>query len=185
MTRLTILAAAAAALAFPAAALAQDDPALTAFQQVCVASGGNYTQMLSAATSGGWTETQVVPETDTAVSITSQAAREKSVNGFTLTLLANQGLRHTRSGDVPQSVCKISVNKADPGVITRSTTWLGFPQDGGDNTLAVYYVKPGGAQPTHVPTNGLNAAMASGGFSIIKVQQDSGSAIFVYTTYSK
>jgi hypothetical protein len=185
MTRLTILAAAAAALAFPAVASAQDDPALAAFETVCVASGGNYAQMLSAATSGGWTDTQVVPETDTAVSITSQAAREKTVDGVTLTLLVNQGLRHTRSGDVPQSVCKISDGRPDPGVITRSTAWLGFAQDSGDATLAVYYVKPGGVRPAHVPSDGLNAAMAAGGFSIIKVQQDQGSAIFVYTTYSK
>jgi hypothetical protein len=119
------------------------------------------------------------------VSITSQAAREKSVNGVTLTLLVNQGLRHTHSGDIPQSVCKISDSRPDPGVIARSTTWLGFPQDSGDATLAVYYVKPGGAHPAHVPPDGLNAAMASGGFSIVKVQQDAGSAIFVFTTFSK
>ncbi|HEX3920614.1 MAG TPA: hypothetical protein VHW60_25010 [Caulobacteraceae bacterium] len=187
MTRLTLLAAAAAVLVFPAVACAQTaDPALDAFETVCAATGGDYVAVLKAADASGWTETQVIPETDASVSLTDQAAREKPMpGGETLTLLVNRGLRHTHSGDVPQSVCKVSDSKPDPGVIARSAAWLGFPQDGGDATLAVYYVKSNGAHPTHIASTALNAAMANGGFSIVKVQQDEGSAIFVYQTYSK
>ena len=187
MTRLLLLAAAAAVLVSPAAASAQPaDPALDAFQNVCVGTGGDYVAILKAADASGWTETQVIPETDTSVSLTDQAAREKVIpGGPILTLLANRGLRHTHGGDIPQSVCKVSASKPDPGVVARSQTWLGFPQDGGDPTLAVFYVKPNGGHPTHIAQADLNAAMASGGFSIIKIQQDEGSAIFVFQTFSK
>jgi hypothetical protein len=181
-----LLAAAAAALAFPIAAFADSgDPALDAFQTVCAQPGASYVNVLRAADGNGWTETQVAPETDASVSITDQAAREKTVNGATLTLLINRGLRHTKGGDISQSVCKISINKPDPGVIGRAQTWLGFAPDGGDATLSIYYVKAGGGAPQHVPQSELNTAMAAGGFSIIKVQQDSSSAIFVYQAFTK
>jgi hypothetical protein len=181
-----LLAAAAAALAFPiAASAATGDAGLDSFSNVCAETGGTYVNVLKAADSSGWTETQVVPETDSAVSITDQAAREKVVNGATMTLLVNRGLRHTKGGDISQSVCKISVNKPDAGVIDRAKTWLGFAPDGGDATLSVYYVKGGAGAPQHLAQSELNNALSAGGFAIIKVQQDSGSAIFVYQGFSK
>lgn len=180
------LAATAAALAFPLAALADTgDPGLDAFQSVCTQTGASYVNVLKAADGAGWSETQVVPETDASVSITDQAAREKTVNGATLTLLVNRGLRHTKGGDISQAVCKISVNKPDAGVIDRAKGWLGFAPDGGDATLSIYYVKAGPGAPQHLAQSELNTALAAGGFSIIKVQQDQGSAIFVYQSFSK
>jgi hypothetical protein len=68
-------------------------------------------------------------------------------------------------------------------VVNRTKSWLGFAPDGGDGaTLASFYVKTG-PQPTHVADP--NAAMAAGGFSIIKAQEDSGSVILVYTSFTK
>jgi hypothetical protein len=181
-----LLAAAAAALAFPLAAFADTgDAALDAFQSVCANTGGTYVNVLKAADSSGWSETQIVPETDAAVSITDQAAREKVVNGATLTLLVNRGLRHTKGGDISQSTCKISFNKPDAGVLDRAKTWIGVAPDGGDATLSVYYVKGGGGAPQHLVSSQLNDAMAAGGFSIIKVQQNNDSAILVYLGYAK
>jgi hypothetical protein len=187
MTRLTIFAAAAAFLLAPVSAFAADatDPVAAEFENVCGAAHGAYVNVLSAATSGNWTETQVVPETDTTVSITSQTSREKTVGDATLTLLASQGLRHTSGGDIAQTVCKISSNKPDSGVDARIQAWLGFKPDSDNQGLSVYYFHYVNGQLQHVPQSGLQGALNAGGFAFIKVQADPGATILVLQTYSK
>ena len=166
------------------AAAASADPALNAFQSICVTHANNYSDVLTAAAADGWTDTQLIPTTDDGVSITSKAAKEKTVGTTHLTLLVSTGLRHTKTGDIPEGDCKVSTDSADPTIVDGAKSWLGFAPDSGDATLAVFYVKTG-AQPTHIPPAGLNAALAAGGFSVIKAQQDQSSAILVYTSYSK
>jgi hypothetical protein len=178
-----------AALAIPASAAFADsgDPVVDAFKSLCLGAPNDYPSVVKAATAAGWTETELVPETDDAISITDKAAREKTVNGVHLTLLVSRGLRHTKAGDIAEADCKVSSEKPDPGVVDKTKTWLGFAPDGGDATLAVFYVKSGGGSPAHLdgaPAS-LNAALASGGFSVIKAQQDATSSILVYTSFSK
>jgi hypothetical protein len=188
MSRLAILLA-FAALTAPAAALAAPtgpDAALDEFRNICGASGGDYTAIVKAADASGWADAQPRAEADDTVSVTSTSAKAKTVDGVDLMLLATQGLMHTKSGaQVPVSTCKISSNKADADLMARAQAWMGFAPDSGDATLATYFVKPAAGKPQHVPQNQLNAALASGGFSIVKVQQDSDGAILVYQTYSK
>lgn len=178
-----------AALALPASAALADtsDPALDAFRSICLANPNNYLSIVKAADSAGWTETELVPETTDTMSITDKAAREKSVGDVHLTLLVSRGLRHTKGGDVAEADCKVSTEKPDPGMVDRAKSWLGFPPDSGDATLAVFYVKSGGGQPAHIDGGpaALNNAMADGGFSVIKAQQDQASSILVYTSFSK
>ena len=183
--------AAVAALAIPASTALADnagDPALAAFRSICLASPNDYPSVVKAAEAGGWTETQLVPDTDDSISVQDKAAREKTVGGVHMTLLVSRGLRHTKSGDVSESDCKVSTEKPDPAVVGETKTWMGVAPDGGDATsLVVYYVKPGGGTPAHLegaPAS-LNAALAAGGFSVIKAQQDQGSSILVYTSFSK
>jgi hypothetical protein len=189
MTRLLSLAAAAAVLAIPLSAAAQgSDPVLAEFQKVCWASGGDYVKTLAATASDSWTETQVVADSDANVSITDKAARNKSVNGLDLTLLISRGLRHTSGGDFKVSVCKLTVNKADPGVLAAGQAWIGgaAPDAGANTSATTYFVKKGGANPTPVGTAGPQAAMnADGGFGVLKFQQDDSDAILVYQTYAK
>jgi hypothetical protein len=185
MIRTSLLGLAAlGVLALPmTASAAPSDPALAAFSSLCVANGNSYTAVLSAAKAAGWTDTQLIPSTDDAVTITSKAALEK--NGpVHLTLLVSQGLRHTKGGDIQEGDCKVSTDTADAAIVANTQGWLGFAPDGGDSTLASFFVKTG-APPSHIASSDLNAAMGSGGFSIIKAQQDPGSAILVYTTFSK
>jgi hypothetical protein len=187
MTRLSILAA-VAALVLPASAFAADasDATLTEFENICGAAQGNYVNMLSDAASNNWTETQVVPDTDTSVSVTAQAAREKTVGDATLTLLANQGVRHTSGGDLAQTVCKISSNKPDAGIDGRVQSWLGFPADASNQGLTVYYFHVVNGKPEHLAGQAaIQQALNSGGFSFVKIQADSGATILVYQTYSK
>lgn len=189
MNRTTLLAlAAAAAFAFPAsAALAEGtgDPALDAFQSLCRATGNDYNAVGKAAAAAGWGTAQLEPDAQDGISITGKAAWEKTFGAQTVTLLESTGLRHTKAGDIPMTSCKISTNKPDAGVVDRAKAWLGFAPDGGDATLAVFYVKSGTGQPEHIPPSGLQDAMNSGGFSIVKVQQDAASAILDYQSYSK
>ena len=178
-----------AALALPASAAlaATGDPALDAFSSICLASPNDYLSIVKAADAAGWTETELVPEANDTVSVTDKAAREKSVGDVHLTLLVSRGLRHTKGGDVTEADCKVSTEKPDPGVVDKTKSWLGFAPDSGDATLAVFYVKPGGGQPAHIDggATALNTAMSSGGFSVIKAQQDQSSSILVYTRFSK
>jgi hypothetical protein len=185
MIRTSLLGLAAlSALALPmSASAASADPALAAFQSLCVANSNSYAAVISAAKAAGWTDTQLIPSTDDAVSITSKAALEKT-GPVHLTLLVTQGLRHTKGGDVQEGDCKVSTDTADAAIVTNTQGWLGFAPDAGDTTLASFFVKTG-APPSHIAAGDLNAAMGSGGFSIIKAQQDQGSAILVYTTFSK
>jgi hypothetical protein len=186
MTRLLKFAAAAAVLALPMAAAAQGpDPVLSEFQKVCWGSGGDYVKMLAAATSDNWVETQVVPESDPGVSITDQAARNKSVGGLDLTLLFIRGLRHTSGGDVKTSTCKLTVSKADAGLIGESQAWVGSAPDSGDATSAVYFLGLGGDTPNHVGKTGVAAAMNAGGFGVLKFQNDDSDAILVFQVYAK
>jgi len=171
--------------ALPIAAAADTpDPALAAFRSLCVANANNYNGVVSAASADGWTDTQLIPTTDDSVSITSKTAREKLVGKEHLTLLVTQGLRHTKGGDIAEGDCKISTDQADDGILDRTRTWLGFAPDGGDATLATFYVKTG-AKPDHLAPDQLNAALNAGGFSVIKAQQDPASVILVYTSFSK
>ena len=190
MIRPNLLALASlAALALPATAAlaATGDPALDAFQSICLASPNDYLSVVKAADAAGWTATELVPQTDEAVSVTDKAAREKSVGDVHMTLLVSRGLRHMKDGDVTEADCKVSTEKPDPGVVDKTKSWLGFAPDGGDATLAVFFVRPGGGQPAHIEggSAALKSAMDGGGFSVIKAQQDQGSSILVYTRYSK
>jgi hypothetical protein len=177
MPRLSFLAAAAAVLLLPAVAAAAPDadPAFDAFRTICVGSSDDYAAVLKAADSSGWRETQVTPPTDSAISVTDQAARELVVGGEDLTLLVNHGLQHMKSGDVPETTCRVETNKPHPGAIEAAKGWLGLAPDGGDATLAYFIVTGPPDKLVHVTT----ASIPPGGLSVIKVQLETGSAIFV------
>jgi hypothetical protein len=186
MTRFLALAAAAAVLTLPLAAAAQaPDPILAEFQKVCWTSGGDYVKMLSGAAADGWVEANVVPENDSGVSLTDQAARNKSVNGLDLTLLFTRGLRHTSGGDVKVATCKLTVAKPDGGLIGGSQAWVGSAPDTGDSSSAIYFVGMGGDKPNHVGKAGVQAAMNAGGFGVLKFQNDDADSILVYQVYAK
>jgi hypothetical protein len=173
-------------LALPMAASADSaaDPALAAFQAVCVANASNYSGALDAAKAAGFTDTQLIPPTDDSFTVTSTQAREKQVGTEHLTLLVQQGLRHLKSRDIPEADCKISTDQADSQIRERTKSWLGFAPDISDDSLSTFYVKTG-PQPVHIAQSDLNAALAAGSLSFIKAQQDPASATLVYTTFSK
>jgi len=186
MTRLLSFAAAAAVLALPMAAAAQgSDPVLAEFQKVCWAPGGDYVKIVSAATADNWVDAPVVVENDPSVSITDKISRMKSVSGLDLTLLVTRGLRHTKGGDVKVSNCKLTVSKADPGVLGASQAWVGSAPDKGDATSGIYFVGMGGDKPHQVGQAGIQAAMNAGGFGVLKFQVDDSDAILVYQVYAK
>jgi hypothetical protein len=183
MTRLLSLAAAAAVLAVPLSASAQGaDPSLAAFKKICWDTAGDYVQALKVASGENWTDTQVVAPTDANVSITDKAARD---SGSGLTLLVTRGLRHTSSGDVKTSTCKMTLNKADGGLVAQGKAWVGVDPDAGDATSAVYFVKPAPGKPDHVGKDGVQAAMNSGGFAVLKFQQDDADSILTYQVFAK
>ncbi|MEJ0067180.1 MAG: hypothetical protein WDM85_18690 [Caulobacteraceae bacterium] len=105
--------------------------------------------------------------------------------GGRLTLLITRGLRHMTSGDLKVTTCKLSYTKPDPSLISGAQSWIGGAPDGGDATLAIYYVGLAGGTPNHVGKAGMSAALSSGGLSILKFQQDSDSTILVDQSYSK
>jgi len=188
MKRLLSLAAAVAALAVPMSASAQGggDPALAAFQKVCWSTSGDYLASLKAAADDGWTDTQVAPEAAGPVSVTDRAAKSKVVEGTALTLLVTRGLQHTKGGDVKVATCKLTISKPDNALIGEGKNWLGAAPDAApDPTLAVYYEKLANGSPSHVPATGLQDALNSGGFVILKFQQDADAGIMVYQAYSK
>jgi len=178
------LAAAVGALAVPMSAAAAD-AAFDAFQTVCWAPAGDYVASVKAADADGWKETDIVADTDNTISITDKAAREKITDAGRLTLLVTRGLRKTSTGDLKVNTCKVSINKPDTALISDASSWIGAPQDGGDPTLAAFYVKLGAGKPQHLTKADLNAAMAAGGFTILKFQQDPSSSILVYQSYAK
>jgi hypothetical protein len=186
MIRSLAIAAAISALAIPmSASAAGDDPAFDAFQSICWNTSGDYVATIKAADGAGWTETDLVADKEQGLSITDQAAREKNVGGLRLTLLLSRGIRHISTGDIKEQTCKLSVNKADNGLVGEGQAWVGAAPDGGDPTFAVYYVKLASGNPDHVGKDGANAAMAAGGFGVLKFQQDSDAGIMVYQSYSK
>jgi hypothetical protein len=172
---LALAAAAALALPIPAAAAAAADPVFDAFRSLCVSSGDDYLAVKKAADSAGWKETQLVPPADAAISITDLAARETVVGGENLTLLVSRGLQHMKNGDVPETTCRIETSKPHPGAIDLAKSWLGLAPDGGDATMAYFLVTGPPDKLVHVST----ASIPPGGLSIIKVQLDSRSAIFI------
>jgi hypothetical protein len=188
MKRLLSLAAAAAALAVPMSVSAQGggDAAFASFQKVCWGTNGDYMASLKAAEDDGWTDTQVVADTSGPVSVTDKAAKSKIIEGSNLTLLVTRGLQHTKGGDVKVDTCKLTISKPDGALIGEGKSWLGgAAPDGGDPTMAVYYVKLAPGSPSHVAQAGLNDALNAGGFVILKFQQDADAGIMVYTAYSK
>jgi len=186
MIRSFAIAAAACALAMPmSAAAASGDPAFDAFQSVCWNTGGDYLAAVKAADADGWKDTNVVAETEQGLSVTDKAAREKQVGNMNYTVFISRGLRHISTGDVKEQTCKLVVDKPDNALVGEGQAWVGVAPDGGDPTLAVYYVKLAPGKPDHVGKDGINAAMAAGGFGILKFQQDSDSGIMVYQGYSK
>jgi hypothetical protein len=188
MKRLLSLAAAAAVLAVPMSVSAQapGDPAFESFRKVCWSTNGDYVASLKAAQDDGWTDTQVVADTAGPVSVTDKAAKSKIMSGSNLTLLVTRGLQHTKGGDVKVDTCKLTISKPDEALIGESKSWLGgAAPDGGDPTMAVYYVKLAPGSPNHVAPAGLNDALNAGGFVILKFQQDADAGIMVYTAYSK
>jgi hypothetical protein len=186
MIRSFAIAAAACALAVPMSAAAADaDPVLASFQSICWNSAGDYLASIKAADADGWKDTDIVADAEPGLSVTDKAAREKDVAGMRYTLLVSRGLRHISTGDIKEQTCKLSVNKPDNALVGEGQSWVGAPADGGDATFAVYYVKLAPGAPAHVGKDGANAAMAAGGFGVLKFQQDSDSGILVYQSYSK
>jgi hypothetical protein len=186
MIRSIALAAAVSALAIPmSASAAGDDPAFAAFQSICWNTSGDYVAAIKAADTDGWQTADLVADKENGLSITDQAAREKTVGPLRLTLLISRGLRHVSSGDLKEQTCKLSVDKADAGLVGEGQAWIGAAPDSGDPTFSVYYVKLASGKPEHVGKDGANAAMAAGGFGILKFQQDADSGIMVYQSYAK
>ncbi|HEX3406279.1 MAG TPA: hypothetical protein VHS81_03495 [Caulobacteraceae bacterium] len=188
MKRLLSLTAAAAALAVPMSVSAQGagDPAFAAFQKVCWGTNGDYVASLKAAQDDGWTDTQVAPEAAGPVSVTDKAAKSKILEGSALTLLVTRGLQHTKGGDVKVDTCKLTISKPDTALIGEGKSWLGgAAPDAGDPTLAVYYVKLAPGSPNHVAQTGLTDALNTGGFVVLKFQEDADAGIMVYQAYSK
>ena len=141
---------------------------------------------VKAADADGWTDTAVSGGDEAGVSITDKAAMEKAVDGGgRLTLLVTRGLRHMSTGDLKVTTCKLSYSKADPGLISAAQSWIGGAPDGGDATLAIYYVGLSSGTPNHVGKAGMGAALSAGGLSILKFQQDSDAGILVDQSYAK
>jgi hypothetical protein len=185
MIRSLALAAAVSVLAIPVSAAAADTT-LSAFQSICYATSDDYLAALAAAKAGGWSETAVKDSEEDGVSITDTAALEKpGDNGGRMTLLVTRGIRHISSGNLKVTTCKISYDKAIPTLTSEAQTWIGGAADGGDATLAVYYVAMAPGTPNHVGKAGMNAALGAGGVSILKFQQDSDASILVDQSYSK
>jgi len=185
MIRSVALAAAVSLLAIPVSAAAADTT-LSAFQSICWGTSDDYLASLAAAKAGGWSETEVTGGDEDGVSITDKAALEKpGDNGGRMTLLVTRGIRHISSGDLKVTTCKISYDKAIPALASEAKAWIGGAADGGDAVLAVYYVAMTPGTPNHVGKAGMNAALAAGGISILKFQQDSDDAILVDQSYSK
>ncbi|HLY78520.1 MAG TPA: hypothetical protein VKQ70_04050 [Caulobacteraceae bacterium] len=192
MIRTLAVAAAVSALAIPATAAAASDQALDAFQSICWGTSGDYLAVLKAASSAGWTDTAVTGGDDEGVSITDKTAKEKAADGGgSLTLLVSRGLRRLTNPttkaltEVKVTTCKVSYSKPDSGLIAAAQSWIGAPPDGGEPTLAVYYVALGAGKPSDVGKAGVNTAVFGGGLSILKFQQDSDSTILVDQSYSK
>jgi hypothetical protein len=183
MIRSLAIAAAISAAAVPMTAAAS--PAFDAFQSLCWGTSDDYMAVLKAADAGGWTSSNVTAPDEDGVSITDKAAREKPMDGGRLTLLISRGLRHLSSGDVKVTTCKLSYDKADPTLIDAAQNWVGGAPDGGDKTLAVYYVALSSGKPDHVGKAGAGAALSGAGLSILKFQQDSDAGIMVDQSYSK
>ena len=185
MIRTLAIAAAVSALAMPASA-ATADAAFDAFQSICWGTSDDYVAVLKTATSAGWTDTAVTGGDEEGVSITDKAAKEKALDGGgRLTLLVTRGLRHMTSGDLKVTTCKLSYSKPDPGLISAAQSWIGGAPDGGDATLAIYYVGLSSGAPNHVGKAGMGAALSGGGLSILKFQQDADAGILVDQSYSK
>jgi len=174
MIRSFAIAAAACALAVPVSAAAAD-PVFDAFRSICVSTSDDYVAALKAADAAGWKETAVVPPADPAISITDQGAREISMGGENLTLLVSRGLQHMKSGDVPETNCRVEASKPHASAIDLAKSWLGLAPDGGDATMAYFIVTGPPDQLVHV----ASSSIPPGGLSIIKVQLDSHSAIFI------
>jgi len=184
MIRSIAIAAAVCALGAPVSAAAAD-PVFDAFQSICWDTGGDYLASVKAADASGWKDTNVVADVEAGLSVTDKAAREKQVGNQTYTVFISRGLRHISTGDVKEQSCKLVTNKADNALVGEGQSWIGAAPDAGGPTLAVYYVKLAPGKPDHVGKDGINAAMAGGGFGILKFQQDSDSGIMVYQGYSK
>ena len=184
MIRSIAIAAALSAAAIPMTAAAS--PAFDEFQAVCWGTSDDYVAALKAADTSGWHETDVTAPDEPGVSVTDKAAREKAVDGGgRLTLLISRGLRHLSTGDVKVTPCKLSYNRPDPSLISAGQTWVGGAPDGGDATLAIFYVGLSSGKPDHVGKAGMAAALTGPGLSILKFQQDSDSSIVVEQSYSK
>jgi len=183
MIRSLAIAAAISAAAVPMTAAAS--PAFDAFQSICWGTGDDYMAALKAADADGWTNSDVKAPDEEGVSVTDKAAREKAVDGARLTLLISRGLRHLSTGDVKVTTCKLSYDRADPTLIDTAQNWVGGAPDGGDKTLAVYYVALANGKPDHVGKAGAGAALSGAGLSILKFQQDADAGILVDQSYSK
>ncbi|HEY3800250.1 MAG TPA: hypothetical protein VGL58_18025 [Caulobacteraceae bacterium] len=189
-TRTPALLAAAAALALPLAGLAASpamaSPAMDAFKTVCWTPANDYVSVLKAADAAGWSNTQLMPEIQDNVSVTDQGAREKDDSDGKYTLLVSRGLRHSSGGDVKEADCKVSFDKADPGLLAEAQSWIGVAPDAApDATLATYFVKPVPGKPQHIAQADLNTALGAGGFAVLKFQVDANAVTLVYQTFAK
>jgi hypothetical protein len=176
MQRLALLAAAAFLAAPAIASAAPADPLLDVFKNVCVAHAGDYAGTVNAAKASGWSDAAGIDmPADANVSITSEAALIMPLNGANLTLLISSGLQHMRSGDTPETTCRIESNKPDAQAIDATKGWLGLQPNGGDASLAYFFVTGTPDRLVRISTTTIPPA----GMSLIKVQQDAGSAIFI------
>ena len=185
MIRSLALVAAVSLLALPVSAAAADT-AFAEFQSVCWGTSDDYVAALKVAAADGFRDTDVTAADEEGVSITDKSALEKQGdNGGRMTLLISRGIRHISSGDLKVTTCKLSYDKADPSLTSAAQAWIGGAADGGDATLAIYYVALASGTPNHVGKAGMGAALSAGGLSILKFQQDSDAAILVDQSYSK
>jgi hypothetical protein len=175
-----LIAAAAAALAFPVAASAAD-PALDAFESICWKTSADFPAVVQAADSGGWTNAELMADAMAGVSVTDKTAREKIGGGSDLKLLATRGTK----GDIVVRTCTISAKGGQAGLLDRAKTWLGVAPQSSDAGKATYLVTLDGGKIVALAQGEVDAAVAKGGVHLIKFHQDGTNETLDYTRISK
>jgi hypothetical protein len=189
MNRSSLLAiAAVAALAFPAAAFADDDSALNAFEKLCGATGADYPAVVSAAKADGWLATTESSDDDDipGVSVTDKVALAKGDGAAAVRLRATRGLKHTvKSGDITVTTCTVRTDGAPAGLLDRVKAWLSMAPMSSDTDKASYLFTFDGKTRSFLATGDIEGAMNKGGAHLVKIRQDGGSEVLDYNRFSQ
>jgi hypothetical protein len=184
LIRISLAAAAAAAIATPALADQAGDT-FNAFRAVCGDTHADYTAAIAAAGKTGWQASQFAGAVMGGVTVIDKADRGKAIGDASLVLTMMHGTA-VKDPTVNVYTCTLQTDRGGyPALKSAVQGWLGFDPASTTDSVTTYRFTEENGKFRAAAASEFDSAAAAGGMEILTVKRDGNTAILDYVKIKK